>query len=126
MMQEKRHYIRWAKKVRVTYSLTKEDVSYQEIFTEDICEIGLQILIDDELKLQQNVWIKIEFVYDAVPIIVLGRVAHLEMFGNKYRVGLEFTGMDAFSKKRLKRLLDKAAGEQSEEAGKRNAKETNG
>jgi len=108
MAEEKRRYFRWRKKIRVTYSLTEEDESYQEIFTEDLSEHGLQILVRDRLGVQQKIRLKLEFVYDSVPIMTIGRVIYATAYENQYRVGLQFIDMNDFEKQRLKRGLEKA------------------
>lgn len=107
MGEEKRRFVRWRQKVRVAYSLDKEGNSYQQIFTEDLSETGLQILLKDSLQLSQTVRVKLEFVYDSVPIMATARVAYIKAYQNQYRVGLEFINMTDFEKQRLKRILEK-------------------
>lgn len=107
MVEEKRRYIRWRRKIRVAYSLTEEDASYKEIFTEDLSDHGLQILVSDRLVPQQKVRLKLEFVYDSVPIMAVCRVTYVKDYEDQYRVGLEFIDMKDFEKERLKRSLEK-------------------
>lgn len=107
MRGEKRQYVRWRKKIRVTYTLSEDDTSFKEVFTEDLSEMGVQILAADKLEPGQAVRLKIEFIYDSVPIMAVGKVAFVKAFENQYRVGLEFMDMDDFGKLRLKRNLDK-------------------
>lgn len=116
MGEERRRYIRWKKKVRITYSLWDRPESYQEIFTKDLSEMGLQILSADKWKPQQIVRLKLEFVYDSVPIVADARVVYVNAFENQYRVGLEFVDMDDFQKQRLKRCLDKLRQDVRDEA----------
>ena len=108
MGEEKRQYFRWRKKIRITCSLTGKDDSYEEIFTEDLSETGLQILLSERLALRQTIRLRLEFVYDSVPIMAAGRVVYVKAHENRYRIGLEFMEMDDFQKQRLKRGLEKA------------------
>jgi c-di-GMP-binding flagellar brake protein YcgR len=114
--EEKRRYVRWKKKIRITYSLWDNPESYQEIFTEDFSETGLQILSADKWEPQQIVRLKLEFVYDSVPIVSDARVMHVKAFEKQYRMGLEFINMDDFQKQRLKRCLDKVRQDFRDEA----------
>jgi c-di-GMP-binding flagellar brake protein YcgR len=123
MGEEKRSSIRWKTKIRVAYSLAGADEFYKEVFTEDISEKGLQILAADKLKLKQAVKLKLEFVYDSVPITVMGTVVYLKEQGNRCRAGLEFTNMDAFQSHRLKRGLERVRQELKDEAGERGARQ---
>ncbi len=107
MSEEKRRYVRWRKKVRVAYSLNEKEEPFKEIFTEDLSEMGLQILAGDKLQLQQIVPLRLEFIYDSIPIFAAGRVVFVVASGDKYRAGLEFVDMDDFQKQRLKQNLDR-------------------
>ena len=118
MGEEKRRHVRWKRKIRVTYSLTDDSESYQEIFTEDLSETGLQILSADRFELKRTVRLKFEFIYDSVPIVADARVLYVNAFENQYRVGLEFVDMDNFQKQRLKRCLDKVRQDFRDEATK--------
>jgi len=107
MADERRQYVRWKNKIRVAYSITEADKIYQEVFTEDFSESGLQILTADRMEPQQKVKLRLEFVYDAIPILITARVAYVDIFKNKYRVGLEFADINDFDKQRIKRCLEK-------------------
>lgn len=107
MDEEKRRAVRLRKRIRVAYSLTEEGEAYREVFTEDISESGLQILASEKLEKGQVIRLKIEFVYDSVPILANATVMYVAPFRNRYRVGLEFFDMIMFQKERLKRGLDK-------------------
>ncbi len=107
MDQGKRRHIRWKKKLRVAYSLMQEDESYREVFTEDISESGLQIISSDRLTAKQTVRLRLEFVYDSVPIVAVAKVVYIGEFENRFRTGLEFLKMDSFQEERLKRYLGK-------------------
>ena len=107
MDQGKRRHIRWKKKLRVAYSLMDESESYREVFTEDISESGLQIISLDRLTPKQTVRLRLEFVYDSVPIVAVAKVVYVGELENKFRVGLEFLKMDTFQEQRLKRYLGK-------------------
>jgi len=107
MSEEKRRYVRWRKKIKVAYSLKDTEEHFEEIFTEDLSEVGLQILVSDKLQLKQTIRLKLEFVYDPVPIIAGGKVVFVKACEDKYRVGLEFIDMDDFQRYRLKLNLDK-------------------
>lgn len=123
MDEEKRRSERLRKKIRVAYSPTEKDEVYREIFTEDISDHGLQILVPDRLEAQQRVMLRLEFVYDSVPIMAVGRVAYVTAFEKGYRVGLELIEMDDFQKERLKRCLEKVRQDFIEEAKEGYAKE---
>ncbi len=103
----KRRHIRWKKKLRVAYSLMQDSESYHEVFTEDISESGLQILSADRLSPKQMVRLRLEFVYDSVPIVAVAKVVYIGEMEHKFRVGLEFSNMDSFQEQRLKRYLSK-------------------
>ena len=107
MDQGKRRHIRWKKKLRVAYSLMQENDSYQEVFTEDISESGLQIISLDRLTPKQEVRLRLEFVYDSVPIVAVAKVVYIGELEHKFRVGLEFLKIDSFQEERLKRYLGK-------------------
>ena len=107
MDQGKRRHIRWKKKLRVAYSLMDESESYQEVFTEDISESGLQIISSDRLTPKQTIRLRLEFVYDSVPIVAVAKVVYIGELENRFRVGLEFLKIDSFQEERLKRYLGK-------------------
>ncbi len=116
MEQGKRRHIRWKKKLRVAYSLIEESESYQEVFTEDISESGLQIISLDRLDPKQNVRLRLEFVYDSVPIVAVAKVVYIGELDRKFRIGLEFLKMDGFQADRLKRYLSKLRQDFGDEA----------
>ena len=103
----KRRHIRWKKKLRVAYSLMQDSESYREVFTEDISESGLQIISSDRLSPKQMVRLRLEFVYDSVPIVAVAKVVYIGELENRFRVGLEFLKIDSFQEERLKRYLGK-------------------
>ena len=107
MDQGKRRHIRWKKKLRVAYSLMQDSESYQEVFTEDISESGLQIISFDRLAPKQMIRLRLEFVYDSVPIVAVAKVVYVGELEHKFRVGLEFLKIDSFQEERLKRYLGK-------------------
>ena len=123
MGEEKRTSIRWKTKIRVASSLTGPDELYKEVFTEDISDTGLQILVVERLKLKQRVKLKLEFVYDSVPITVTGTVVYLKEHADQYRVGLEFADMDAFQSHRLKAGLERVEQELKDEAKERGTRD---
>jgi len=106
MTDEKRRHVRWKKKLKVSYALTEEKDYYDDIFTEDISEEGLQIFIPDSLDLGQTVMLKLEFFNDTVPIIIGGKVVFLKADEEKYRIGFSFIDMNDFQRQRIKRNLD--------------------
>jgi c-di-GMP-binding flagellar brake protein YcgR len=118
MSEEKRRYIRWRTKIKITYSLVEDgkDEFYQEAFTENLSELGLQILASERLEIEQNIKLKLEFVYDSVPIMAVARVVYVKNYKNQYRVGLEFMTMDDFQRQRLKQNLEKISQELTNEA----------
>lgn len=105
MVEEKRRYIRWERKVRVTYSFDQSDESSEGVFTENISEVGTQIITEDIFELGQFVRIKFEFSSDSVPIIVDCRVVYVRSEKEGNRVGLQFIEIDEFQKERLIRCL---------------------
>lgn len=106
MVEEKRRYIRGDNKVRVTYSLGEEDEFSEGVFTENISEVGLQIIIENRIEQNQVLQLKLEFMSDSVPIIADCRVVYVKPESNQHRIGLEFINMDNFQKQRLKRCLE--------------------
>lgn len=117
MDEEKRRYLRWKEKIRVTYACGEQDEHYQETFTEDLSEGGMQILGYEKLKADQEVKLRLEFVSDSVPIAVESRVVSVKACGSQYRVGLKFTQIDEFDRHRLRRNLEKANLDFRNEAG---------
>ena len=116
MDQGKRRHIRWKKKLRVAFALMQESESYQEVFTEDISESGLQIISFDRLTPKQTVRLRLEFVYDSVPIVAVAKVVYVGELEGRFRVGLEFLKMDSFQEERLKRYLGKLRQDSGDEA----------
>lgn len=106
MGEEKRRHFRWREKVRVTYSALEEEL-YQEIFTKNLSERGLQILVNKKLYPNQTVRLKLEFAYDSVPVMGLGKIAYVESCGEQFRAGVEFMEMSDFDNQRLRRNLEK-------------------
>lgn len=106
MTEEKRRFIRDYNKVRVTYSLSEESEFSEGVFTENISEVGLQIIIDNRLEQNQVLQLKLEFMSDSVPIIADCRVVYVKPETDQYRIGLEFVNMDNFQRQRLKRCLE--------------------
>jgi len=107
MGQEKRRFIRWTKKVRVVCSVREDEEAFEEIFAEDISESGLQIVLRRPLKANQCIKLKLEFIYDSVPIMLTGKVVHVKPEGDRFRMGLEFVYMDDFQRQRLRKCLEK-------------------
>lgn len=108
MVKERRRFIRWNSRIRVTYCLSQDEESYdyKEAFTENICEGGLQISVRKRLEIKQVVRLRLEFMSDSVPIITDGRIIHSRIDQDHYRVGLEFINMDDFQKRRLQHCLE--------------------
>ena len=105
MLEEKRRYVRLREKIKVTYACIEEPAVNRETFTEDISEQGIQILVSDKLIPQENIDLKLEFGYDVIPIIALGKVAYFKTYHGRNRAGLEFVNMDDFQKQRMERNL---------------------
>ena len=56
--------------------------------------------------LEQNVQLKIEFVYDPVPILARAKVAHVMKGDHYYKVGLKFVEIEGFQQERFLRYLE--------------------
>jgi len=106
MTEEHRRHVRWKKKLKVSYALTEEMEFYDDIFTEDISEEGLQIYIPDSIELGQIVRLKLEFANDSVPISITGKVVFLKEDQKKFRIGFSFVDLNDFVKQRIKRNLE--------------------
>lgn len=106
MVEEKRRYIRGDNKIRVMYSLSEEGKFSKEIFTENISELGFQIVIDHRIEKNQTIRVKLEFISDSVPIVTDCRVVYVSAEADQHRIGLEFVNIDDFQKQRLKRCLE--------------------
>jgi c-di-GMP-binding flagellar brake protein YcgR len=117
MTEEKRRHVRWKNKIKVSYALTEEQELYEELFTEDISEEGMQILIGNPLELNKTVRLKLEFFNDSVPITVAGRIVYLKADGKKYRIGFAFIDMNDFQKQRIRRNLEEVKLDFNNEAG---------
>lgn len=78
MGEENRQYVRWRDKIQVAYVVEGENQPYREVFTEDVSEAGVLIDAFEELELGKNVKLKIEFVYDSVPIMARAKVSHVK------------------------------------------------
>lgn len=113
MGQEKRRYVRWTKKVRVVCCMREDEDAFEEVFAEDISESGLQIVLRRPLKTNQFIKLKLEFIYDSVPIMVTGKVVHIKPEGDNFRLGLELVDMDDFQTQRLRKCLDKFSQDES-------------
>lgn len=108
MVEEKRRYIRWDTKIRVTYSLQQNDESYEEVFTENVSEVGVRVVLKDKIEPKQLLRLKLEFLSDSVPIIVDCKIVYVIAEKDHYRIGAEFVNMNDFQKQRLKRCLEEA------------------
>jgi len=106
MTEEKRRHVRWKKKLKVSYALTDEMDFYEDLFTQNISEEGLQILISNPIELNQTVNLKLEFVNDSVPINITGKVIFLKADEKKFRIGFAFINMNDFQKRRIKQNLE--------------------
>ena len=107
MGEEKRRFIRWTKKVRVVCSFREDEEAFEEVFAENISETGLQLVLTQPLKQNQYLKLRLEFIYDSVPIVVTGRVVHMSPEEKQYRIGLEFVDVDDFQRRRLRLCLEK-------------------
>ncbi|MFH1622234.1 MAG: PilZ domain-containing protein [Candidatus Omnitrophota bacterium] len=116
MGEEKRQYVRWREKIQVAYVVEGEKQPYREVFTEDVSEVGVLIDAFEELESGQNVQLKIEFVYDSVPIMARAKVMHVKKSEDRYKIGLEFLGLDDFQKQRFARYLEMIKKEHSQKA----------
>jgi len=106
MGEEKRQYVRWKDKIQVAYIIEGDKQPYREVFTEDVSELGVLIDAFEELESGQNVQLRLEFVYDSVPIIARAKVSHVKKSEDRYKIGLEFLEMDDFQKQRFGRYLE--------------------
>jgi len=106
MDEELRRYVRWKDKIQVAYTVGEGKQQYREVFTEDVSERGVLIATFEELKVEQNVQLKFEFVYDTIPIMVKAKVVHAKISGDHYKIGLEFVEMEDFQKQRFAQYLE--------------------
>lgn len=107
MGEEKRRYVRWKDKIQVAYASGGEGKQhYKEVFTEDVSELGVLISTFEELRVGEKVRLRLEFVYDSVPIMVEAKVAHVKISDDHYKIGLELVEMDDFQKQRLLLYLE--------------------
>ena len=108
MGEEKRQFVRWKDRIQVSYSseVEKQRIKYRKVFTEDISETGILISTLEVLKFGRYIDLRLEFVYDSVPILVTAKVVHAKRSGDQWNVGLEFVKFDDFGKQRFMRFLE--------------------
>ena len=109
MAEEKRRFFRWRKYIRVVYAFTHSlstiDEAGMEAFTEDVSESGLQMLVRSALRKDDMIDVRLEFVYDPVPVESRARVVYSISYETYFQVGVEFVNMESSQKQRLKEYL---------------------
>ena len=103
--KEQRNFYRWIKSLVISYSDSHNEQVTKLAATENISGGGLQVLLAQELKKDALVEIKIELVFDSIPIIATCKVVFINSEEDRFRTGLQFVKIDDFEKERLLRYL---------------------
>ena len=104
-MEEKRKYMRIEAPIVITYKIGKIAKGKKSI-TRDFSEGGIRFPIYEKLKVGTPVQLYIETPFDTIPIAATGQVVWTKALSAQegreiYDVGVMFTGMQAFDKKRM-------------------------
>jgi len=105
-MQEKRKYIRIEAPVVVTYKLGGKGVASRKTVTKDFSEGGIRFPVYEKLKIGTAIELYIETPFDTMPIAAAGQIVWTSALSTKegreiYDVGVKFTKMQTFDKKRM-------------------------
>lgn len=105
-MQEKRKYIRIEAPVVVTYKLGDKKTLTKKTVTRDFSEGGIRFPVYEKIKLGAAIELYIETPFDTMPIAASGQIVWTNALSTKegreiYDVGVKFTKMQTFDKKRM-------------------------
>jgi len=103
--KEQRNFYRWIKSLIISYADPHNEQVTKLAATENISEGGLQVFLAQELKKDLLVEIKIELVFDSIPIIATCKVVFVSCEKDRFRTGLQFVKIEDFQKERLLRYL---------------------
>ena len=113
-MQEKRKYIRIEAPIVVTYKLDRESATKKTI-TKDFSEGGIRFPVYEKLDAGATLEMYIETPFDTIPIFAIGRVVWTKALSVKegreiYDVGVQFTEMKSFDRKRISQTAKRFLG----------------
>ena len=105
-MEEKRKYIRIEAPIVVTYKIGGEHPITKKTITKDFSEGGIRFPVYEELKTGTPLELYIETPFDTIPIFATGQIVWTKALSTKegreiYDVGVKFTKMQTFEKKRM-------------------------
>ena len=105
-MEEKRKYIRIQAPIIVTYKIQDQSSESKKAVCKDFSEGGVRFPVYEQININTPLEIYIETPFDTLPIFVKGRVVWIKPLSSKeghelYEMGVEFTEINPFDKKRL-------------------------
>jgi len=105
-MEEKRKYIRIEAPVVVTYKMSDVPSGTKKTITKDFSEGGIRFPVYEKLKIGSPLELHIETPFDTIPIFAVGQIVWTKALSTKegreiYDVGVKFTKMRTFDKKRM-------------------------
>ena len=105
-MEEKRQYIRIEAPIVVTYKVGEENPVTKKTISKDFSEGGIRFPVYEKLKVGTSLELYIETPFDTIPIAATGQIVWTKALSVKegreiYDVGVKFTRMQAFDRKRM-------------------------
>ena len=105
-MEEKRKYVRIQAPIVITYTIIKEPPVTQKTVTKDFSEGGIHFCVYEKLKVGATLEMHIETPFDTMPVSATGEVVWTKALSDTegrevYDIGVKFTEMQPFDKKRL-------------------------
>lgn len=105
-MEEKRKYIRIEAPIVVTYKMGEESPVTKKTISKDFSEGGIRFPVYEKLKVGVSLELYIETPFDTIPIAATGQIVWTKALSVKegreiYDVGVKFTRMQAFDRKRM-------------------------
>ena len=105
-MEEKRKYIRIEAPIVVTYKLKDKSRPGKKTITKDFSEGGIRFPVYEKLKIGAPLELYIDTPFDTIPIFAIGQIVWTKALSTQegreiYDVGVKFTQMRTFDKKRM-------------------------
>ncbi len=105
-MEEKRKYIRIEAPIVVTYKFSGKGTTTKKSITKNFSEGGIRFPVYEKLSIGTPLELYIETPFDTMPIFAKGQVVWTRALSINegreiYDVGVQFTQMQTFDKKRM-------------------------
>jgi c-di-GMP-binding flagellar brake protein YcgR len=105
-MEEKRKYIRIEAPIVVTYKLSGKKPVTKKTITKNFSEGGIRFPVYEKLNVGAPLELYIETPFDTIPISAAGQIVWTKALSTEegreiYDVGVKFTKMQTFEKKRM-------------------------